>query len=114
MTWPVDESKTRLIDALLTFKEINGDDKALHFLEQELTRELVIKHRRAGKQQALPKPEPADDANATRRLDVAADALDFYADSGNWAGRNSEAMRDKGKRARAALGEILDSESEGE
>lgn len=109
MTWPTDEAKTKLIDALLTFKELNDEETVINFLEQELVREHVCKERRAAtKQQALPAPEPV--AGKSPELAKALDALEFYANKDNWSGKNSVAQRDKGARAIKTIAEIEEDE----
>lgn len=105
--WPVNEAYEQFIRALLVLKEVHGDEEATRILQQEATREAVIRKLRPA---ARAIAAPSADANAARHLAVAADALAFYADDGNWpktaGARGSAAHRDKGARARDALAEI--------
>lgn len=110
MTWPNNEAFAKFIDAFLVLKEIHGDEEAIRIAQQEIARELVVCGLRPAKQQALPAPEPVTGKSAD--LAIALEALDFYADADNWSGKASAASRDKGKRALAAIGKIMDSEGE--
>lgn len=114
MNWPIDEAAERLAQALLIYKETKGDEATIHYLQQELTREHVIKQLRP-KQTAL-LPAPAGDAAQARDLDQAAAALQFYADPENYnapKGRVSKVARDKGRTARDAL-TALDHDDDGD
>lgn len=112
MVWPVDKSKTQLIDAMLTFKEIHGDDAAIHFLEQELTRECVIKQRRVAQKQTLLAAPVVD----TRALDLACKALQFYGEESFYEtsrGKKSQVATDGGEMARETLAQIAEIDENG-
>lgn len=107
MSWPPDtEAVDELHKALFTLAETRGDDEAIRFLQQELTRLRVLKQLKA-RSVALLAPPAGDTAKPTPDLRLAADALDFYADPDNYrpkgATKSSPVARDRGRKARDAL-----------
>lgn len=118
MSWPNDEARRLLTQALLTFKELYGDEQTINFLEQELMREHVIKERRAA--QRLLAPPAGNAVSQAADLDTTVRALEFYADDSNYeapkSGRDKrpEVLKDNGTRASNALSAIAHDEGDGE
>lgn len=105
------ETKKQTIRALLTLKELHGEDEAIRFLEQELLSMQVAKERR-NPQRALVPYEKRDEAkpastDLTELIRSIEEALNFYANADHYEGAGrSQVQRDRGERARDALTKI--------
>jgi hypothetical protein len=102
--WPKDEAFRQLLEAILVFKDIHGSYNTTTFLQQEITREVVVREYRASRKEVLAAAEVA--LQLGEQLSVSTDALEFYADGDNYKSRNgqpSAVAKDKGLTARNAL-----------
>lgn len=123
MTWPTDEAKRSLMCSILTFKDICGGDALIHFLEQELTRERVLKERpliTAQNQNVCTTPDHSVGAAFARYEQTIArlvDALEFYARQEGYGTAAPNQLRveaDGGYKARRALATIVRVDVKGE
>lgn len=108
--WPGDEAYRRLLEAIQIFKEIHGSYDTTKFLQQEITRETVVREYHASRYQVLAAEQAAKQANEL--LAIATDVLGFYADKDNWKtgdgkGVFSAVSKDKGRAATQALEAII-------
>jgi hypothetical protein len=102
--WPKDEAFRRLLKQSLIFKEQHGSYSYTNWLQQELTREIVVREYHAARTEVVAAEKAAQ--QASDQLVVATDALEFYADGDNYKSRNgqpSAVAKDKGLTARNAL-----------
>jgi len=115
--WPTNEALNRLIESSLIYRDIKGDKAYCAFLLQELTREIALgkidERKRALVVAAETRAAAEADAKRADLLQVAIEALAFYADSDNYDRRGakpSPISADKGDVARNAL-EAIDAAS---
>jgi len=102
--WPRDEAFRQLLEAILVFKDIHGSYNTTTFLQQEITRETVVREYHLSRKEVLAAEEAT--RKAADQLAIATDALEFYADGDNYKTRNgvySAISKDKGITARTAL-----------
>jgi hypothetical protein len=114
MAWPENEARERILEHLLIFREHHGQAGLIDLLEQELCRERVVK--RYKEQQQATAAAAAREAELVRKLDAAADALEFYATADNSesrTGRLSAIAKDKGLTARNAF-DAIDPDADGD
>jgi hypothetical protein len=113
MPWPTNEALEALLEALFTFRQIEGPDKLVDFLQYELGREMLMARIAQSR-----KAEAGTKADAQREaLESTVTALEFYADPDNYAPRRGQSKsaidRDAGKVARGAL-EAIGEEGNGD
>jgi hypothetical protein len=104
MAWRTDAAMSRVLDQLIVYKEIHGEDGLIALLEQELAREHALKQRRQ-----------ANDLQS--QIDLYADALDFYGNEDNYRGKSnklSPVEADRGAKARRALQTVVGQNGDGE
>lgn len=102
--WPKDEAFRRLLEAILIFKDLHGSYDTTTFLQQEITREIVLREYHAGRKELVAVEAAAQ--QSANHLATALEALGFYADADNYKLRNgpqSMVTKDKGRLAREAL-----------
>lgn len=101
--WPADEAYRRLLEAIQIFKEIHGSYDTTKFLQQEITRETVVREYHASRAAVVAAEEAAK--QSMELLAIATDVLEFYADKNNYKLVNGAApvLRDKGRTAVQAL-----------
>jgi hypothetical protein len=105
--WPKDEAFRRLLEAILIFKDLHGSYDTTKFLQQEITREIVVREYHAGRKEVAAAEVAAQ--RAAVLLATAIEALGFYADPDNYKMRNGQpsvVIKDKGHLASEALATI--------
>jgi hypothetical protein len=104
MPWR-DNPRKKFHETLIMLQEVRGEDETIRMLEAELERLRVVKEYRQNRRDLAIASERQ--AELERRLDAAADALEFYANGENYEGRAaSPIQKDKGLLARNALAAI--------
>lgn len=109
MDWNPDKATMAVFDALLTYQEIHGDKATFTLIRDEFTRLTVTRERRETSAENLQLIRA--NAELEKRLGIADEALQFYADQDNYKKRGSRSAAiedDKGHTARDALEAITD------
>lgn len=102
--WPKDEAFRRLLEAILIFKDLHGSYDTTTFLQQEITREIVLREYHAGRKELVAVEAAAQ--QSANHLATVCETLGFYADPDNYKLRNgqpSAVTKDKGRIARETL-----------
>ena len=103
--WPKNAPLEHLLEASLTFKELHGSIAYVKFLQDEITREIVVREYHAANKVLGAATELAEQYKS--HLDIALLALEFYAAHENHTPRNNSKRSlvavDGGNTAREAL-----------
>lgn len=105
LQWPSNAAQESAIEALIILKDVKGGEYLREFLIQELTREMCIAQLAARNQRiaALTAGGAKAELIAPSHLEIAIDALRFYAQRATYP---TTAVADQGHAARRALSAI--------
>lgn len=102
LNWPKNAAYDSLHEALIIFKDVYGAKPLRNFLLQELTRELCLGEVAERNRRLATAAAGAGETQSTH-LQIATDALRFYAERSNYADYAAPIAADQGHTARRAL-----------